>query len=250
MHVIVVGGGIGGLSAAIALRKIGIESLVLEQARAFTAIGAGLGLQANATKALTYIGADAYWRETASPILHSQQRGLEDGELISSSSLDLLESKYGEFYRCGHRADLLESLLRCLPPESVRARSRVVALEETDHDIAVELETGEVIRGDLLIGADGLNSRVRTLLFGEQEARFTGTVVWRGLMPRDRVREEYHEHILSWLGARRHVLVYPLRHERHPESVYSLSAFIPAEEVTREDWTASGDIQDMRRALD
>src|SRR5438067_1114470 len=150
MQAIIVGGGIGGLATAIALRKLGIETLVLEQARAFTAIGAGLGLQANATKALTYIGADAYWRETSSLILYSQQRGLEDGELISSSSLEQMYSKYGEYYRCGHRADLLESLMRCLPPEAVRARSRVVNLEETDHDVAVELETGEVIRGDLV----------------------------------------------------------------------------------------------------
>jgi salicylate hydroxylase len=249
MQAIIVGGGIGGLSTAIALRKVGIESLVLEQARAFSAIGAGLGLQANATKALTHIGADAYWRETASPILHSEQRGLEDGELISSSSLDLLKTRYGENYRCGHRADLLESLMRCLPLEAVRARSRVINLEETDRDVAVELETGEVIRGDLLIGADGLNSRVRTLLFGEQEARFTGTVVWRGLMPRAKVSENYSEHILSWLGPRRHVLVYPLRHAAHPESVFSLSAFVPAVEVQREDWTASGDIDDLRRSL-
>jgi salicylate hydroxylase len=249
LQAIIVGGGIGGLATAVALRKVGIESLVLEQARAFTAIGAGLGLQANATKALTYIGADAYWRETASRILYSQQFGLEDGEEISASTLEPLRDTYGEYYRCGHRADLLESLLRSLPAESVRARSRVVALEDTDHDVAIELETGEVIRGDLLIGADGLNSSVRRLLFGEQDARFTGTVVWRGLMPRARVPKPYSEHILSWLGPRRHVLVYPLRHEKHPDSVFSLSAFIPAEEVTREDWTASGDIDDLRNSL-
>ncbi len=249
MQAIIVGGGIGGLATAIALRKVGIEILVLEQARAFTAIGAGLGLQPNATKALTYIGADAYWRETASVILRGRQHGLEDGEVISSSSLQPQYDKYGEYYRCGHRADLLESLMRCLPPECVRARSRVVKLEETDHDAAVELDTGEVIRADLVIGADGLNSRVRTLLFGEQESRFTGTVVWRGLMPRARVREEYSEHILSWLGPRRHVLVYPLRHAAHPHSVFSLSAFIPMEEVRREDWTASGEIEDLRKAL-
>lgn len=249
MQAIIVGGGIGGLATAIALRKVGIETLVLEQARAFTAIGAGLGLQANATKALTYIGADAYWRESASPVLHSRQHGLEDGEVISESSMEPLEERFGEYYRCGHRADLLESLMRCLPPESVRARSRVVNLEETDDDVAVELETGEVIRGDLLIGADGLNSRVRTLLFGEQVSRFTGTVVWRGLMPRSKVRAEYSEHILSWLGPRRHVLVYPLRHAKHPHSVFSLSAFIPADEVHREDWTASGDIDDLRTSL-
>src|SRR3954470_20181107 len=102
MQVLIVGGGIGGLAAAIALRRVGIDTLVLEQARAFTAIGAGLGLRANATKALTYIGADAYWRETAAPILYSRQHGLEDGEVISTSTLEAERLKFGEHYRCGH----------------------------------------------------------------------------------------------------------------------------------------------------
>jgi len=81
------GGGTGGLATAIALRKAGIDPLVLEQAPAFTAIGAGLGLYANAMKALTYLGADAYWRETAARIDVSEQRGLGDDQLITASSL-------------------------------------------------------------------------------------------------------------------------------------------------------------------
>jgi 2-polyprenyl-6-methoxyphenol hydroxylase-like FAD-dependent oxidoreductase len=68
VRVLIAGGGTGGLAAAIALRKAGLEPLVLEQAPAFTAIGAGLGLYANAMKALTYLGADAYWRQTAARI--------------------------------------------------------------------------------------------------------------------------------------------------------------------------------------
>ena len=84
MRVIIVGGGTGGLAAAIALRKVGIEPLVLEQASAFTAIGAGLGLYANAMKALTYLGADAYWRENVARIDIAEQRGLGDDELITT----------------------------------------------------------------------------------------------------------------------------------------------------------------------
>jgi salicylate hydroxylase len=249
VRVIIAGGGTGGLAAAIALRKAGIEPLVLEQASAFTAIGAGLGLYANAMKALTYLGADAYWRENAARIDVAEQRALTDDELITVGSLDPQAEKYGERYYCGHRADLLDSLLAPLPPECVRTGSRVVAFEETGRDVRVELGGGAEVRGDLLIGADGLRSATRKQLMGEREARFTGVVVWRGLIPRDKVPERYDAKIMSWYGPRRHVLLYPLRHDRHPDSVYSLSAFVPATEVHRESWTASGDLADLRASL-
>jgi salicylate hydroxylase len=191
VRVIIAGGGTGGLAAAIALRQAGIEPLVLEQAPAFTAIGAGLGLYANAMKALTHLGADAYWRQTAARIDVSEQRGLGDDELITSSSLEPRAAQYGEPYYCGHRADLMTSLLMALPPGGVRAGSRLVAFEETARDVRVELADGEEVRGDLLIGADGLRSATRKLLMGEREARFTDVVVWRGLIPREKVPGRY-----------------------------------------------------------
>jgi len=197
VRVIIAGGGTGGLATALALRKVGIDPLVLERAPAFSAIGAGLGLQVNAMKALTYIGGDAHWRQTCARIDVAEQRGLADDQLISASTYDAQVRKYGEHYYCGHRADLLASLLGPLPAECVRTGSRVVGLEETPLDVRVQLDTGEEFSGDLLVGADGLRSQVRTLLFGEQEARFTGVVVWRGLnaacqSARAVLREDHH----------------------------------------------------------
>jgi salicylate hydroxylase len=249
MRVIIAGGGTGGLAAAIALRKAGIEPLVLEQAPAFTAIGAGLGLYANAMKALSYLGADAYWRQTAARIDIAEQRGLDDDRVITSSSLEPRAARYGEPYYCGHRADLLTSLLMALPPECVRAGSRVAGFEESRHDVRVELENGQEVRGDLLVGADGLRSATRKLLMGGRDARFTDVVVWRGLIPREKAPARYDATIMSWYGPRRHVLLYPLRHDRHPDSVYSLSAFVPVTEVHRESWTASGDLADLHASL-
>jgi salicylate hydroxylase len=249
VRVIIAGGGTGGLATAIALRKAGIEPLVLEQAPAFTAIGAGLGLYVNAMKALSYLEADAFWRQTAARIDVAEQRGLGDDELITESSLEPRAAKYGEPYYCGHRADLLASLLLALPAECVRTGSRVVAYEETPDDVRVELAGGEEVRGDLLVGADGLRSATRQQLLGEREARFTDVVVWRGLIPREKVPGRYDTKIMSWYGPRRHVLLYPLRHDRHPDSVYSLSAFVPATEVHRESWTASGDLADLHVSL-
>jgi salicylate hydroxylase len=249
VRVIIAGGGTGGLAAAIALRQAGLEPLVLEQAPAFTAIGAGLGLYVNAMKALSYLGADAHWRQTAARIDLAEQRGLGDDQLITESSLQPRAAKYGEPYYCGHRADLLTSLLLALPPECVQTGSRVVAFEETADDVRVELAGGQEVRGDLLVGADGLRSATRRLLIGEREARFTDVVVWRGLIPREKVPARYDAKIMSWYGPRRHVLLYPLRHDRHPDSVYSLSAFVPATEVHRESWTASGDLADLHASL-
>jgi salicylate hydroxylase len=249
VRVIIAGGGTGGLAAAIALRKAGVEPLVLEQAPAFTAIGAGLGLYVNAMKALSYLGADTYWRQTAARIDVAEQRGLGDDHLITTSSLEPRAARYGEPYYCGHRADLLTSLLLALPPECVRTASRVVGYEETADDVRVQLDGGEEVRGDLLVGADGLRSAIRQQLIGEREARFTDVVVWRGLIPREKVPGRYDAKIMSWYGPRRHVLLYPLRHGQHPDSVYSLSAFVPATEVHRESWTASGDLADLHASL-
>ena len=110
-------------------------------------------------------------------------------------------------------------------------------------------QDGEELRGDLLVGADGLRSATRKRLIGEREARFTGVVVWRGLIPREKVLQRYDAKIMAWFGPRRHVLLYPLRHDRHPDSVYSLSAFVPATEVNRESWTTSGDLADLHASL-
>ena len=143
----------------------------------------------------------------------------------------------------------MTSLLTALPPECVRTGSRVVAFEETARDVRVELAGGEEIRGDLLVGADGLGSATRKRLMGEREARFTGVVVWRGLISREKVPSRYDAKIMAWFGPRRHVLLYPLRHDRHAGSVYSLSAFVPAAEVNRESWTASGDVADLHASL-
>ena len=82
-------------------------------------------------KALSYLGADAHWRATAARIDAAEQRDLGDDQPITESSLEPRAAKYGEPYYCGHRADLLTSLLLALPPQCVRTGSRVVAFEET-----------------------------------------------------------------------------------------------------------------------
>ncbi|HEX4035621.1 MAG TPA: alpha/beta hydrolase fold domain-containing protein [Solirubrobacteraceae bacterium] len=249
MRVIIAGGGTGGLATALALRQRGIEPLVLEQSEAFAAIGAGLGLQPNAMKAITGVGGDALWRSSSARIDEERQHSLTTGELITRWEIGAFAERYGEHYYCGHRADLLASLLEPLPSDCVRLSSRVVGFEEGGAGVAVQLDSGEEVRGDVLIGADGLRSATRRRLFGEEDARFTGVVVWRGLIRSEDMPEEYRWLMLGWYGPHRHVLVYPLRHAGHPESLHMLTVFVPVDEVERESWTVSGDLADLRASL-
>ena len=244
MRVIVAGGGIGGIATALALAKVGAQPLVLEQAGADREIGAGLGLAANAMRALAWLGAADFIRERAVLTEANVWCELESGAQIASQPFEPAAERYGEHYYCAHRGDLLESLARLVPPERVRLGARVVGFEERPDGVTATLERGEEVEGDLLVGADGLRSRVRAALFGEEEARFTGTVTWRALIPRERVPEKFGPRIVVWLGPNRHSMLYPVRRD-----LFNLSGFVPAEEVHREVWAPSSDTEDLRRSF-
>src|ERR1041385_4803604 len=152
MRVVGAGGGIGGMAAAVALAKVGREPLVLEQGGEDREIGAGLGLAANAMKALTWLGAADFIRERAVLTEANVWCELEGGAQIVSQPLALADERYGEHYYCAHRGDLLESLVRLFPGERVRLSSRVVGFEEREDGVVVRLASGEEVHGDLLIG--------------------------------------------------------------------------------------------------
>src|SRR5207237_9639148 len=116
VRVVVAGGGIGGMATAVALAKVGLEPLVLEQAGVAREIGAGLGLAANAMKALAWLGAAAFVRERAVLTEANVWCELETGAEIGSQPFAPAAERYGENYYCAHRGDLLESLVRLVPP--------------------------------------------------------------------------------------------------------------------------------------
>ncbi len=247
MRIIIIGGGIGGIAAAIALHKEGFEPVVLEQAPAILPLGAGVNISANAMKALTHLGVDRHVRETGVACAGADTVGLENGRLIFSMELgEAAAARYGDaLYHC-HRADVLDALLGGLPAGILRLGARVRATRETDDGVAVTLDDGEELRGDLLVGADGLKSAVREGLFGEQPARFTGYAAWRALIP-----SAAHPELplvprgMSYVGANRHIVYYPIQQNKF----HNFVGFVPADEVTRESWTSSGDVADLRRSF-
>jgi salicylate hydroxylase len=244
MRVLVIGGGIGGMAAAIALERAGLDPRVFERAPALTEIGAGLGLTPNAMRAMIDLGAADFVRRTGVPVDATEWRSMDDGRHLFAQVHGSLEAHYGEQYICMHRADLLESLVREVPSERVRLSSRLVGLEETEDGVTARFEDGHEEHGDLLIGADGLRSTVRTLLFGEQEARFTGVACWRALIPLENMPPGFGNQIVVWFGRGRHCMTYPVRSD-----LVAFNGFVPSEEVHQEAWGPSGDLGHLRRSF-
>jgi 2-polyprenyl-6-methoxyphenol hydroxylase-like FAD-dependent oxidoreductase len=176
MRAVIIGGGIGGLAAAVALRRVGVESIVLEQVSTIREVGAGLSLWSNAIMALRELGVaekviasgsqfDTFLSRTAS------------GRPIAESNFADLGREAGAPCVCIHRADLQRILLAELDPTSIRTGARCIAFE----DSTAILDNGQRIEADLLVAADGINSITRRKLHGNQPPRYEGATCWRGI---------------------------------------------------------------------
>ncbi len=246
MRILVIGGGIAGMATAIALEQAGFDPLVLEQAPGLAEIGSGIGLQANGMRVLAELGAADHVLSTGVRIDSDEWRRMETGETIFHESYAVRAERYGGIYiLCMHRADLLEGLAKRVPPERIRLGSRLVALGERQDGVVAILETGEEVFGDVLVGADGLRSTVRALLFGEQQARFTGFAAWRGTIPAAAMPPGFEHAFVMWLGPGRHAMTFPIRANLH-----TFNGFVPTTEILREEWGPSGDMEDLRRSFE
>ena len=188
--VMVAGAGIGGLTAAIALRRGGVEVAVFERAAELEAVGAGLLLAANAQKALAKLGlADAVAR-LGTPASAGEIRSWR-GEVLVSIPAAELEKKVGAPSAAVHRADLQALLAREVGKGTLRLGTEVDAFEQDESGVRVLLADGGQESADILVGADGLRSRTRAELFGSQEPRYAGYTAWRAVV-------EPEEELLPW----------------------------------------------------
>jgi 2-polyprenyl-6-methoxyphenol hydroxylase-like FAD-dependent oxidoreductase len=180
MKGVIIGGGIGGLSAAIALRRVGIETVVCEQADALREIGAGLSLWTNAVKALRKLGVGNAVLAAGS-ILERFEARTWLGEILTETSFGDLGRKLGAPSVFIHRAELLRGLGLFIDQSLVRCGARCVAFEQHSLGVTASFADGQKAEGDFLIGADGLHSVIRRKLLGESKPRYAGYVCWRGL---------------------------------------------------------------------
>lgn len=182
VHVLMIGGGIGGLTAAIALQQAGIRVSVYERAPALHEIGAGLSLWANAVRALDTLG-------LAAPLL---ARGVPEGSgairtargetLVEAASHDL-ERRYGAKSVIVHRAELQALLRDALPADVLHLGAALHSFTESGQGVCATFADGSTACGDVLIGADGIHSAVRAQLWGAAKPRYAGYTAWRAVVP-------------------------------------------------------------------
>ena len=184
MRVIVVGAGVGGLAAALALARRGASVTVLERATSFGEVGAGVQLAPNATRLLKQGGLGAALERVGFAPRSAQVRDSADGRVLLGADLGAAaERRWGSPYLQMHRADLHGLLLQAATAAGadLRTDSEVQALEQEDGAVVVRAG-GSTVKGDVLVGADGIRSRIRHAVAGETPTRFTGQIAWRGLV--------------------------------------------------------------------
>lgn len=185
MRVLIIGGGIGGLATAVGLRQAGFAAVVYERAPEITEVGAGLTIWTNAVRALARLGVGSAVEKVATPLRMSELRTWR-GKLLADMDLGRVSQKYG-FPSVGiHRADLLRELAEACGPDAIRLKSTCTAFTQDATGVTVRFADGRTDRGDLLIGADGIRSCVRTLVHGSHKPRYAGYTAWRAIARIDR----------------------------------------------------------------
>ena len=243
MKVAVVGGGIGGLSAALALLQAGFDVHVYEQALRFGEIGAGIQISPNASRLLHRLGLrEAMERWGVQPMAVHQKRW-DDGRTLQRAPLGPeVEARFGAPYYHFHRGDLAALLAEALPKERAHAGRRLVGIEEKGQRVVARFDDGGSAEAELLIGADGIHSRVRHLTFGPEKPRFTGCVAWRGLVPAERIAHldiEVASH--NWMGPGGHCVHYWVSAKRQMNVV----CIVEHGNWTSESWTDRGDVDEV-----
>jgi len=242
-RVAIIGGGIAGLAAALALHRRGVEVTVYEQAGELSEIGAGVQMTPNAMNALRLLGLEeramAVAFEPESEILRSWR----SGRVIYRTPIrGVFRERFGAPLCSFHRADLLSVLAAPLRDRAIRLDARCVAIEPAEASAAAHFADGSTIEADIVVGADGIHSLVRTSLFGADSPRFTGCMCWRGLVPAERIPPGLIEpSSLNWMGPHGHVVHYYVRRGE----MVNFVAIHDTDQWTEESWIREADRDEL-----
>lgn len=249
LNIGVVGGGVGGMTAAIALARAGHRVTVYEQAKSWGRVGADINLTPNVVKALDGLGGrigEHLRRDGAQPtfrISRDWDTGLETSRLGMGN---VAEQHYGAPQVTIHRADLLAALSAEFPTTQVRLGQRLASLSIHEAGVTLVMEDGHSAQHEVVVGADGIHSPVRAALFGQESPRFTGVVSFRSVVPTERVKDVPEiEAFTKWWGPNPHsqIVTFPLNQGRET----FVFATIGQEAWTQESWTTEGDVEELRR---
>jgi salicylate hydroxylase len=213
LKVLIVGAGIGGLTAALALLRRGLDVEVYEQAYELKEVGAGLQLSANGTRVLYELGVGERLKALSCEVSGKEIRLWNTGETWKAFDLGKVSlERYGYPYFTVYRPDLLEVLAAAIGRERIHLGAKCAGFTQTDENVQLQFENHSPVIGDVLIGADGVHSQIRQRLFGGDRPQFTGIVVWRGIVPMEDLPQHMRRMVGSnWVGPGAHVVHYPLR---------------------------------------
>ena len=248
VSIAVIGSGIGGLSAALSLLRAGFDVHVYERASEISEVGAGIQVSPNASRILHGLGLASDLARMGVQPLAWHQRRWDDGRTLLRTPLGatMLEA-FGFPHYQTHRADLISALLAAMPPERAHVDHRLSDLDDRGDKVEAAFTNGAQVVADVLVGADGIHSTVREILFGPQSPHFTGCVAYRGLIPAERL-SDLHLEVTSqvWMGPGGHFVHYFVQNER----LVNFVAIVERDTWTRESWTDRGEIGDALAAYD
>lgn len=216
MKISIVGGGIGGLTAALSLLRQGFDVTVYEQAPELREVGAGVQVSANGTRILFALGLEQEIMRVASEAGGKEIRLWNTGQTWKLFDLgpESVE-RFGFPYITIHRNDLHQALaagIRRIAPDAIRLGMRCSGVDQDRDGVTIHFANGERAQSDIAIGADGVHSIVRESMFGKDDPKFTGIVAWRGVIPSERLPERLLRPVgTNWIGPGGHVIHYLLR---------------------------------------
>lgn len=243
----IIGGGIGGLTAAACLLRAGFDVQVYEQTSTLGEVGAGINIGPNASRILHRLGiAEALERTGVKPVSFDQRRW-DDGRILLRSPLgEAVEAAFGAPYYTLHRRDLYRALADVIPADRLHLAHRFTQLIDHGDRVEAQFENGASISVDALVGADGIHSVVRQALLGPETPRFTGCVAHRGIVPADRIAHlglEPRNQI--WMGPRRHFVHYFVS----ARTLVNFVAVTEEDSWLRESWVDRGQVSDVLGAF-
>ena len=248
VDIAIVGAGIGGMAAAIALHRAGLEVGVYEQAPRFGRVGAGINLTPNAVKALDGLGVGAALRETAYEPTCRISRLWDSGRETSRLELHAQgERRYGVPQLTIHRADLLSALEAALPGGAVRLGAKVAGVGQDERGAWLDLADGSRVAARAVVGCDGIHSVVREAVAGPEAPRFTGQVAFRSIVPTAPLSRYDLTPTTKWWGPEASSQIFTFLIDRGQRELF-VFATVPETAWTHESWSIQGHKDELLRA--
>ncbi len=242
----IIGAGLGGLTVAATLRRSGFEAQIYEQAARFERVGAGIQMMPNSMKVLRRIGVEEKLRSIAFEPYSHLNREWDTGRV--TRELPMPESLFGAPYLCMHRAVLHSALASVLPEEIIHLNRKLVGLDQRSGHVTLAFADGSRAQADAVIGADGVHSLVRELIIGPDAPIHKGRIAYRAIFSAGLLQgSDIGPSRTKWWGPDRHIVIYYTTAARS-EVYFVTSVPEPAEWLTRESWSAIGDVNELRQA--